>query len=322
MLKKVFTGVAALTIAMMASNGYAEKALTFGLQNNETSNLYQGVTEFKDRLEALSGGEMTVKIFPNASLGDFKAMVAQVQAGELDMVMTGYPDMSYVIPELTLVGAPYVVDDFAHLQRIVAGSWGQEMNAKMAEQGIHLVDVWYQGTRQTTANKAINSLADMAGLRLRTPGVPFLIAYAENTGATPAPVAFQEVYLALQTNQVDAQENPLPTIEAMKFYEVQDHIALTNHFVASAAIQIGSSTWDSLTDQEKAWVESAVQAGGELSDAKTYQDESDLIAVFEERGLTITKPDTAPFREAMKPYWDKLESDFGEGVIAKVRGDS
>jgi TRAP-type C4-dicarboxylate transport system substrate-binding protein len=195
------------------------------------------------------------------------------------------------------------------------------MNAKMAEESIHLVDVWYQGTRQTTSNKPINSLEDMAGLRLRTPGVPFLIAYAENTGATPAPVAFQEVYLALQTNQVDAQENPLPTIEAMKFYEVQDHIALTNHFIASAAIQIGTSTWDSLSDQEKAWVEAAVNAGGEVSDAMTFQDEANLVAVFEERGLTVTMPDTGPFRDAMKPYWDELEAEFGEGAIARVRGD-
>jgi tripartite ATP-independent transporter DctP family solute receptor len=319
MLKTLTAGAAALVLTAAAAQ--AERTLTFGLQNNEASNLYQGVVAFKETLERLSGGEMTVNIFPNASLGDFKAMVEQVQAGELDMVMTGYPDMSYIIPELTLVGAPYVVDDFAHLQRIVAGPWGQEMNAKMAEQNIHLVDVWYQGTRQTTSNRPINSLDDMKGLRLRTPGVPFLIAYAANTGATPAPVAFQEVYLALQTNQVDAQENPLPTIEAMKFYEVQDHIALTNHFIASAAIQIGASTWSDLSDQEKAWVEAAVQLGGEVSDALTFEDEANLVAVFEERGLTVTMPDTAPFRAAMKPYWDELEAEFGEGAIAKVRGD-
>lgn len=319
MFNRFIMGAAVLAISATAAQ--AERSLTFGLQNNEASNLYQGVVEFKETLEALSNGEMTVEIFPNASLGDFRAMVEQVQAGELDMVMTGYPDMSYIIPELTLVGAPYVVDDFAHLQRIVAGPWGQDMNAKMAEQNINLVDVWYQGTRQTTSNVPINSLEDMAGLRLRTPGVPFLIAYAENTGATPAPVAFQEVYLALQTNQVDAQENPLPTIEAMKFYEVQDHVALTNHFIASAAIQIGTSTWESLSDQERAWVEAAVNAGGELSDAMTFQDEANLVAVFEERGLTVTMPDTDPFREAMRPYWDELEAEFGEGAIAKVRGD-
>ncbi len=317
--KGILAGLSAILLATASAQAATE--LTFGMQDNEVSNVYQGTLEFKERLEALSGGEMTVKLFPSATLGDFKAMVAQVQAGELDMVMTGYPDMSYTIPELKLVGAPYVVSDYNHLKRIIAGPWGQEMDAKFQEQGVKLLDVWYYGTRQTTSNRAINSIDDMKGLRLRTPGVPFLIAYAENTGATPAPVAFQEVYLALQTNQVDAEENPLPTIEAMKFYEVQSHIAMTNHFIASAAIQISKSTWDGFSDQEKAWVQAAVMAGGEKSNGMTFEAEAKLVETFKERGLEITYPDLAPFRAAMKPYYDELEAEFGAGSIAKVIGE-
>jgi TRAP-type transport system periplasmic protein len=314
---KLLAGVAAL--AMLTGTAEARE-LTFGMQDNEVSNVYKGAQAFADKLNELSGGKMTVKLFPSAALGDFKAMVAQVQAGELDMVMTGYPDMSYIIPELKLVGAPYVVDDFAHLQEIIAGDWGQEIAGKMEAESIKMLDVWYYGTRQTTSNRAINSLEDMKGLRMRTPNVPFLIAYAENTGATPAPVAFQEVYLALQTNQVDAEENPLPTIEAMKFYEVQDHIAMTNHFIASGAIQMGITTWGDLSDEEKGWVKQAVEAGGDVSDNLTFQAEKDLVATFTERGLTITHPDTAPFRDAMKPYYHELETEFGEGAIDRVRG--
>lgn len=318
MLKKLMTATAALGLMVAAAEA---RELTFGMQDNEVSNVYKGAQAFAEKLDELSGGELTVQIFPSAALGDFKSMVAQVQAGELDMVMTGYPDMSYIIPELKLVGAPYVVDDFDHLQKIVAGPWGQEMQVKMEEQGVRLLDVWYYGTRQTTSNRAINSLDDMKGLRLRTPGVPFLIAYAENTGATPAPVAFQEVYLALQTNQVDAEENPLPTIEAMKFYEVQSHIAFTNHFIASGAMQVGTSTWDSLSDQEKSWIEEAIKVGGDVSDKLTFDAEASLVATFEGRGLTITYPDTTPFRAAMKPYYDELEAEFGAGSIARVRGE-
>lgn len=316
--KHLFAGAATLALTVGAANA---RELTFGLQDNEVSNIYQGAQAFAEKLEALSDGELTVNLFPNASLGDFKAMVSQVQAGELDMVLTGYPDMSYIIPELKLVGAPYVVDDFAHLESIVAGPWGQEIDAKMQEKDIKLLDVWYYGTRQTSSNRAINSLEDMAGLRLRTPNVPFLIAFAENTGATAAPVAFQEVYLALQTNQVDAEENPLPTIDAMKFYEVQSHIAMTNHFIASGAVQMGTSTWDALSDEEKGWVNEALQAGGDVSDGLTVKAEEDLIATFQERGLTITRPDTAPFRAAMEPYYAELEAEFGEGAIANVRGE-
>lgn len=317
-MKHLFT--AAATVALMAGAADARE-LTFGMQDNEVSNVYKGAQAFAAELEKISGGELTVNLFPSSALGDFKAMVAQVQAGELDMVMTGYPDMSYVIPELKLVGAPYVVDSFDHLQSIIGNEWGQSIAAKMEEQNIHLLDVWYYGTRQTTSNRAINALEDMQGLRLRTPNVPFLIAYAENTGATPAPVAFAEVYLALQTNQVDAEENPLPTIDAMKFYEVQSHIAMTNHFIASAALQIGTSTWNSLSDEEKGWVQAAIEAGGDVSDGLTVEAEAGLVATFKERGLTITYPDTAPFRAAMQPYYAELEAEFGEGAIAKVRGE-
>lgn len=314
----LFAGAAILALSVTA--GLARE-LTFGMQDNEVSNVYQGAQAFQAKLAELSGGAMTVNLFPSSTLGDFKAMVSQVQAGELDMVMTGYPDMSYIIPELKLIGAPYVVRDFDHLKKIVAGPWGQKMDAKFAEQGVQLLDVWYYGTRQTTANRPINSIDDLKGLRLRTPNVPFLIAYAEAVGATPAPVAFAEVYLALQTNQVDAQENPLPTIEAMKFYEVQSAIAMTNHFVASSAIQISKATWDSLSAEEQGWVRAAVAAGGAVSDGLTFDKEKTLAAEFAAKGLTITEPDLTPFRAAMKPYYDQLEAEFGAGSIAEVIGD-
>ena len=305
---------------VLAAPAFAQTEITIGSQDNEASNLYAGLQAMGETLEEVSGGEMTLTIFPSSQLGDFRAMVAQVQAGELDMVTVGYPDMSYVIPELNVVGAPYVADDFAHLEEIVAGDWGQAMDAKFIEQGIRMLDLWYYGTRQTTANRPIESMADMEGLRMRTPNVPFLIAYAENVGATPAPVAFAEVYLALQTNQVDAQENPLPTIEAMKFYEVQDHVAITNHFIASIAMMISDDLWTGLSEEEQGWIMQAVAAGGEVNDTLTNEAEANLLATFEERGLTTTRPDLAPFREAMQPYYDTLEEEFGEGAIAQVRG--
>ena len=311
---------AAAVVALMVGAAEARE-LSMGSQDNENSNLYKGMVAFQEKLAELSGGELTVKLFPASQLGDFKAMVAMLQDGELDLVTTGYPDMSYIIPELKLVGAPYVVSDFAELEKIVNGPWGQKMEAKFEAEGVKIVDLWYYGTRQTTANRPIESMDDLKGLRMRTPNVPFLIAYASAVGATPAPVAFAEVYLALQTNQVDAEENPLPTIEAMKFYEVQKAIAITNHFVASEAIQFSMSTWNSLSEQEQAWVVEAAKVGGDVNDEATYASEASLVSKFKELGLTITEPDLTPFRAAMQPYYDELEAEFGKGSIAEVRGE-
>lgn len=314
-MKAIFmAGAAALAITTAAD----ARELTLGMQDNEATPVYKGAEEFARKLAEVSGGEMTVKLFPSATLGDFKAMVQQSQAGELDIVITGYPDMSYTIPELKLIGAPYVIADYAQLQQVVDGPWGQEMAGKFEAQGIEVLDVWYYGTRQTTANKPINSIEDMKGLRLRTPNVPFLIAYAEAVGATPAPVAFPEVYLALQTNQVDAQENPLTTIDAQKFYEVQSAVAMTNHFVASSAVLMGKVAWDGLSDQEKEWVTTAVHDGGALNDKLLEEGEALLVQEFEDKGLTVTHPDLAPFKAAMQTYYDSLDAEFGAGSIARV----
>jgi tripartite ATP-independent transporter DctP family solute receptor len=313
--KKWLIGTA-LTIGL--GSVYAQTTLRLGMQLPETHPSYQGALEIKNTLEKLSKGAMTLRIFPSSQLGDFKAMVAQAQAGELDMAMTGYPDMSYVIPELKLIGAPYVISDYAHLRAVIKSPVGQKMDAKFREKGIRVLDVWYEGARHTTANKAINSMADLKGLKMRTPNVPFLIAYAKAVGATPAPVAFAEVYLALQTKQVDAQENPLPTIDAAKLYEVQKHIALTGHFIASSSILMSEKSWGKLTEEQRKWVAEAAEAGGRVSSKLVADKEKSLIDTFKSRGITFTQPDTAPFRAAMKGYYDELEAEFGKGEIQKI----
>lgn len=310
--------VAGLWLCASVSAMAQDVTLSFGTQLPETHVVYKGILEVKRKLEENSKGTMTIKTFPGAQLGDFKAMVGQTQAGDLDIVMTGYPDMSYIIPDLKLIGAPYVISSYDHLRAVVKGPYGQRMDAKFRDKGVHLMDVWYEGTRHTTANKPINSMADLKGLKMRTPNVPFLIAYASAVGATPAPVAFAELYLALQTKQVDAQENPLPTIEAAKVYEVQKHIALTGHFIASSAILVGDKALKKLNATQKQWLEDAIVAGGKVATAGVMNREAELITFFKSKGLGVTTVDTAPFRAAMKPYYDSLEAELGAGEIQRI----
>lgn len=322
MRKILMSGTAAAL--MLAAAGIAATPagavteLTFGMQDAEGNNVYLGVVAMRDRLEELSGGEMTLQLFPNSQLGDFRAMTEQLQEGVLDLTANGYPDMSYLIPELRLIGQPYVVSDYDHLLRIIDGPYGQQMDESFEDQGVRVLDVWYFGTRHTTSNEPIESIEDMSGLRLRTPNVDFLIDYARAVGAEPSPVAFPEVYLALQTNQVDAQENPLPTIEVMGFYEVQDYIALTSHFVASKAIMVSDHTWSRLTEEQQGWLIEAAEAGRDVNNALMFEQETELLDTFRERGLTVTEPDLQPFREAMQPFYDELEQEFGDGTVAEL----
>jgi hypothetical protein len=136
------------------------------------------------------------------------------------------------------------------------------------------------------------------------------------TGSTP--IAFAEVYLALQTNQVDAQENPLSTIKSMKFYEVQKHIALTSHFVATKAVTVSEKTWAKLSEQQRGWLVEAAKTGRAVTNKLIMDDEANLVAFLKEQGVAVTEPDLAPFREAMKPYYKNLEDQFGAGSIDKI----
>jgi tripartite ATP-independent transporter DctP family solute receptor len=317
-MRALLAGFVFAAASWYASSAEAKMEFTFGMQDTQGDNVYQGVEAMRKKLEELSGGEMTMTLFPSSQLGDFKAMTAQVQEGELDFTINGYPDMSYIIPELKLIGEPYVIKDYDHLLSVIEGPYGQDMAKKFEAAGVRVLDVWYFGTRHTTSNKPINSIDDMKGLKLRTPNVDFLIDYAKAVGAIPSPVAFQEVYLALQTNQVDAQENPLPTIKSMKFYEVQKNIALTNHFVASKAVTVSEKTWAKLNDQQRGWLIEAAKAGREVNNKLMMDDEANLVAFFKEQGITVTQPDLAPFRAAMQPFYKKLEEQFGAGAIEKL----
>ena len=297
--------------------------LTIGSQDNPDSISGQGIIAAREELERLSGGSMTLDAFFSSQLGDYKAMAGQVSSGELDMLTSGYPDMSFLVPAFEVIGEPYVVSSYDQLLKVVKGEFADRLHAELLEQNqIRFLDVWYTGARQVTSNKPLESIADFRGLKLRTPNTPFLIHFAEAAGAIPSPIAFQEVYLALQTNQVEAQENPLTTINTMKFYEVQEYIAITNHFIASVGVWINRDTWESLSAEQQKWLQQAIAVGRAVNNKLAFADEEALIARFQERGLTITRPDIGPFRESMRPFYRELNekyADYGKDLIGNLQ---
>ncbi len=299
------------------------RTIRLGTQKNTQSPEYKGLVVMQESLEHLSNGVITLELFPSSQLGDYKAMVGQVRSGELDMVTTGYPDMSFLVPAFEVIGEPYVITSYEHLLTVKDDAFAQSLHAKLEEQNIKFVDLWYTGARQTTSNRPLESIDDFKGLKLRTPNVPFLIHFAEAVGAIPSPIAFQEVYLALQTNQVETQENQLSTIESMKFFEVQKNIAMTSHFIATVGLWINKDLWDELEAEERAWLTQAVAAGRTENNAIANAEEKRLLEYFQAQGLSITYPDIAPIQEAMKAYYEKLNAkyaqQYGEKIIQKLQ---
>lgn len=293
--------------------------ITIGTQDNADSITGKGLTAINEKLMEISDGQMELDIFTSSQLGDYKAMANQVTGGELDMFVSGYPDMSFLVPAFEVIGEPYVVTSYEQMRRVTESDFAKDLHAQLNEKNIHFLDLWYTGARQVTSSRPLNSIEDFKGLKLRTPNVPFLIHFAESAGAIPSPIAFQEVYLALQTNQVEAEENPLTTINAMKFYEVQKYIAMTSHYIATKAVWVNTPVWESLSEEQQSWLQSAIAAGREENDALAFADEEQLLQSFQDDGLTITYPDLVPFQEAMKPFYAQLDEKYGDGVVASLQ---
>lgn len=296
------------------------RVLRLGMQGTEGDPQFVGVTEAARALEESSGGRLKIEIFPNSQLGNFTEMIEQLKVGDLDFTLNPFGGFEPWVGRAVLVATPYVVRDFDHLKRIIASDFGQGIVAELAkDQGVRLIDSWYFGTRQTTSNRPINAPGDFKGLRLRVPNSAPLLSWAKAMGASPTPVAFAEVYLALQTNQVDGEENPLPIIDAMKFMEVQSSLALTGHLVQDQSIAVSEVTWQALTDADKALVVAAFAAGGKVNDKLVGERESALLDKFKATGKTVTTPDTAALAGLMRPVYDELDGKFGAGAVENLR---
>ena len=241
----------AAAIAALATHAVAaEYELTFGMNAGTTSNEYKAAEHFANTVKEKSGGKIEIALYPNGQLGDDRSMMDQVGGGALDFTFAESARFQIYYPLAEVYALPYMIKDFPTAQKALFDTtFGKDLIKKIHdEKGITILAQAYNGTRQTTSNRAINNIGDMKGLKLRVPNAATNLAYAKYVGAAPTPMAFSEVYLALQTNSVDGQENPLPTIQAQKFYEVQKYLALTNHILNDQLYLVSNETLASLPE--------------------------------------------------------------------------
>ncbi|RCS22134.1 ABC transporter substrate-binding protein [Phyllobacterium salinisoli] len=319
------TGLISLVLAglVMAWPASAQetRTLRLGMQGTAGDPQFQGVTEAARIIKEKSGGRLALEIFPNSQLGTFTEMMEQVTLGELDFTLNPFGGMDAWVPPAVLASTAYVVGDFDHLQKIIASDWGQGIVEEMrTKHNWRMVDSWYFGTRHTTANKPIEKPTDFAGMKLRVPNSAPLLSWAKAMGASPTPVAFAEVYLALQTNQVDGQENPLPIIDAMKFTEVQSHVSLTGHLVQDQLILMSENTWNALEPADQKIVVEAFETGGAVNNKLVTDKEAGLVDAFRARGIIVVEPDKSAFRDAMKPVYADLDKQFGADTVQSLLG--
>ena len=252
-----------------------------------------------------TGNRYSMEVFPASSLGKETDINQGLTLGTVDMIYTGQLFAGRNYGPLSIGGAPFMFRDYDHWKKYTQSKLFQELGDgyQKASGGNKVVAITYYGNRQTTSNKPLNTPADMKNLKIRVPDAPLYTLFPLAVGANPTPIAFAEVYLALSNKTVEAQENPLPTIEAKKFYEVQSHINLTAHITDALLTIIGSPLWAKLSDADKKAFTDVFQEAAARATAEIIANEKRLETEFAKRGKTVVKVDRKPFMVAVQKYY-------------------
>ena len=271
------------------------------------------LTIFKERLETSAPEEFDVQIFLNGTLFKQGAEPAQMRRGNLDMALISMQDIAKRIREYSIFTAGYLIRDPEHQKAVYYGPIGDEVFGKVSQtMDLKVLSVAYLGTRQLNLRKErdVQSPSDLKGVKLRMPGSKAWQFLGKALGASPTPLAFNEVYLALKTGTIDGQDNPLPTNQKAKFHEVTEQIVLTGHLVDGIFLSMANKTWNGLTKVQQERVKEAARAAAEFNNKGRIQDEERLVEFFKSQGLAVTTPDLAAFRSHVQRMY--LESDFSK----------
>jgi tripartite ATP-independent transporter DctP family solute receptor len=308
---------AALVSAFIAGPAAAQTKLKWAHVYEVSEPYHKQAVWAAGEIAKRTNNRYTIEVFPASTLGKETDINQGLTLGTVDIIYTGQLFAGRTHGPLAIGGAPYMFRDFNHWNAYRNGPLFRELADGYEKKGGHRVtSLTYYGERHTTSNKAINKPEDMKGLKIRVPDAPLYTMFPRAVGANPTPIAFAEVYLALQNGTVDAQENPLPTIDAKKFYEVQKFIALTGHITDALLTIVAGGTWNKLSAEDKKTFEAVLREAADRCTKEIVEIEKGLAAEFEKKGKTVAKVDRTPFRNAvMKLHngpdatWDKATYD-------------
>jgi tripartite ATP-independent transporter DctP family solute receptor len=302
MVTKAGVSMAALVIAAALSPispAAAQTTLKWAHVYESSEPYHTCAVEAGQKLAERTENRYNIEVFPASSLGKEEDLNEGLGLGTVDIIYTGQLFAGRSHGPIAIGGAPYMFRDYDHWEKFRDSDLFQELAEGYREAtGNHVVGLTYYGERHVTSNKPINTPEDMKGLKIRVPNAPLYMMFPKAVGANPTPIAFAEVYLALQQGTVDAQENPLPTIEAKKFYEVQSDINLTGHITDALLTIVGGPTWDSLPEEDRGTLVQVLEEATECATAQVQQKEQELAQFFRDQGVNVNEVDRAPFREA------------------------
>jgi tripartite ATP-independent transporter DctP family solute receptor len=299
---KLFAKLGLVAAAVMLATGgaMAQQKLKWA-HVYETSEPYHTQSVWAaEEIKKRTNGKFDIQVFPASSLGKETDINQGMTLGTVDMIISGPSFAARNYPRLGIAYYPFIFRDADHQAKYAKSDVFKEMvDGYRAKTGIQILAYTYYGARHTTAQKAFTDCAGMKGLKIRVPDVPAYMATPKACGANPTPIAFAEVYLALQNGTVEAQENPLTTIEAKKFYEVQKAIMLTGHIVDGLTTQVAPHIWSKLTDAEKKIFSDVALEAAARATEQIKKREAELVDEFKKKGLQVVNVNRQSFVDAV-----------------------
>lgn len=322
-MKKILALVLALMLSLSLVGAVAEKTITVTLTAVSTDTHAKAMMEFEKYVEEASNGELQVEVYTDAVLFTQEEEVIAVAGNDAQMSLISASWLTAGSPWVGMFAAGYTFKSYDHMTKVLNGEIGKAAFAKIGEeQNVLPLGAWYLGSRQISLSedKHIKTPADLNGINLRMPNSDAWLLLGKAIGANPTPISFSELYLSLQTGVVDGQDNPLPTVESAKFYEVQKSITITNHLVDSVWPAINVDFWNELTAEEQEIIMGGVEAGRKFCDETNLGREAELVEFFKEQGLSVYEADLNAFAEHVQAYYlaDESSASWDQDLLAQI----
>lgn len=297
---KITATISAIAIAA-ATTATAEVNLKLGHPYDPADPVHTAAETFARVAAENSNGEIDVSVFPSAQLGKVKEMQEGVQQGFVDIVLESVGTLSSFHPLAGVESMPYLFRDADHYMRVWSGEVGEEVKSALAtEANFRIFGHLYRGSRELTSNKKVESIDDLAGLKIRVTPIKERLVTWETFGASPTPMAFSELFTALQQGVIDAQENPIATIHKNSFNEVQEYLIQTSHMANGFTFQMNAERFSKLDPEVQDALYAAAETAAEEYNTYVKENEAKLLEELQEKGMKLIEIDRVPFSEKAK----------------------
>jgi tripartite ATP-independent transporter DctP family solute receptor len=313
--------LALLAAAELPLPAAAQTTMKINISVAQNSHYGVAIDTFAREVEARTNGRYKIQTFYAGALGAERESVEGVQLGTLDLTLTSTGPLPNFVPEVAILDIPFLFRDYAHARAVLDGPIGQELLQKFPPKGMVGLAWAENGFRHMTNSKRpVNLPDDLKGLKMRTMENPIHIEAYKQFGILPTPMAFTEVFTALQQGTVDGQENPLSVITAAKLDQVQKNLTLTGHVYSPAIILMNKGQWDKLSPADKQAFVDAAKEAVKANRARIDEDERKAVADLRAKGMAVVeKVDKAKFQAALAPVYVDFGKRFGQDNIDRIK---